>query len=139
MGLLAIVDQLRDELPVPDGVTRDATGHRPARFDAGRLYVWPVSDARKPEGDGSIDKSAFSLGLALTLATDEASEEVRERAISVALDDAGDAIAAWVRDHRADELLWDNLQVDAYDYAALHGLEHRGITMEISGEREVMS
>jgi len=104
------------------------------------LYVWPAADRRGVEGDGSVDDSRFTVELAYTLATDETPDTGRDRDISEALDDAADAIAAWVRDHRArEDALWHHLQVDSIDFDELKGLEHRGVRMTLSGMREVMS
>ncbi len=139
MGMLGVVDVIRAALPVGTGVTRDTSGARPPEYEADTLYAWPGVDRRAVEGDGSVDDSRFTVELAYTLATDETPDTGRERAISVALDDAADAIAEWVREHRArEDALWHHLQVDSIDFDELKGLEHRGVRLTLSGMREVM-
>lgn len=139
MGMLGVVDAILDALPVGTGVTRDTSGARPPAYQADMLYVWPGVDRRAVEGDGSVDDSRFTVELAYTLASDETPDTGRERAISEALDDAADAIAEWVREHRArEDALWHHLQVDSIDFDELKGLEHRGVRLTLSGMREVM-
>lgn len=139
MGMLPIVDAIRAAVPVGSGMTRDTTGSSPIEFAAGTLYAWPGKDRRDVVGDGSVDDSRFTVELAYTVAADEDLDVGRTRAVSDALDDAADAIAEWVREHRArEDALWHHLQVDSIDFDELKGLEHRGVRMTLSGMREVM-
>lgn len=139
MGMLPVVDAIRAAVPGGGGMTRDTTGSRPIEFAPGTLYAWPGTDRRVVEGDGSVDDSRFTVELAYTVPAEEDLDVGRARAVSEALDDAADAIAAWVRDHRArEDALWHHLQVDSIDFDELTGLEHRGVRMTLSGMREVM-
>lgn len=137
MAMLPIVDAIRATVPVGAATTRDTTGSRPAEYWPDMLYVWPGTDRRVVEGDGTVDDSRFTVEIAYTMATDENPDTGRDRTVSEALDAAADDIAEWVRANRANEL-WHHLQVEQIDHDELKGLEHRGVRMTLSGMREVM-
>ena len=138
MAMLPIVDHIRANATVPAGTARDTAAAAPAAYVADTFYAWPGVDRRVVEGDGTVDDSRFTVELALTVAADETPDVGRDRAVSVALDDGADDLAAWVRGNRANEL-WDHLQVDQIVYDELRGLEYRGVRLTLSGFREVTS
>lgn len=138
MGMLDVVDTIAAAVPVGTGITRDGTGARPAKYEPDTLYAWAVRDRRDVEGDGSVDDSRFTVSLAYTVASAEDADTGRDRDVSEALDDAADAIAEWVREHRArEDGKWHHLQVDEIDLVGLHGFDYRGVLMTLSGMREV--
>ena len=128
---LAVIDALRDVMPLPDGVTADETAALPAKYLAGHLYAWPDTglpqkleerNGRWPEADLRV---RFLLAIA-NRAEQRGAVESRARSVT-------DALATWLDDaHAAIEAaarsaLWWDCYIEAVKYDAVRSIEVRGI------------
>jgi hypothetical protein len=137
VSVVAIVDEVRDGVPLPAGATRDDAAAPPLKHFAQTLYAWAVRETRRPDGTGALDEGVFRLRVEYAAAgTGEESRSARDRATSVALDEAADAMADWVRLHRTGAT-YEHLQVDAIDYDTLRTLDFRGFALDVSGYRQI--
>lgn len=137
MGLLAIVDAIVADVPIPDGTVRDITGADPSPYEAGMLYGWPSVDRFVPDGTGGMDEARFTLRLAVCVDAAEGPGLPRDRDVSEVLDAAVVAIRGWVAGHRASGGLWEWLQLDAANYDDIRGSDYRGVRLDLSGYREL--
>lgn len=138
MGMLAVVDRIVADVPVPTGTTRDGAASMPSPFLADTLYGWPLVEARRPTGD--LDRSDFGVRLALIASAPEGPGLLRSREVSELLDDGSDAIAAWVLANRigptvGDVSLWGQLRVARIDHDALRLTDARGVLIDLAGWR----
>lgn len=128
---VAVIDALRDAMPLPDGVTADDTCALPAKYLAGHLYAWPDTglpqqlverNGRWPEADLRV---RFLLALA-NRGEQRGAVESRARGVS-------DALASWLDDAHtaiADEArssLWWDCYIEAVKFDAVRSIEVRGI------------
>lgn len=145
MAIAPLVDAIRTAVPVPTGVERIDSLSEPVRFVPDRCYAWAMSETLAEMGGGELDEGQFRIAIVVTLASSEQALGEGDRAISLALDAAMDAVGDWVRAHRADTTdprLWEDLQVAsiAYDLrGGVRGFEYRGHRAELNGYRQISS
>lgn len=141
--MVPVVDAIRGAVPVPAGMTADDTCSEPIDYAPNTLYAWPEVEQLIPEGTGPADDSNFTVMLALSFATTEATTQHPQRTVSVSIDDATDAITAWVRANRTKDdgngkVLWEGLQA-AIQYGGLRGFRGRGVRVRLNGRRVVVT
>lgn len=141
MGLLAVVDRIVAQVPVPSGTARDTAAAAPSPFEAGTLYGWATQEIREPTGDATIERGDFAVRLAITVAAAEDPGQPRDRTVSVALEAAAEDIAAWVVANRIGPALddgthlWGHLRVARIEPDAIRGDAYRGHFIDLTGWR----
>jgi hypothetical protein len=134
-----LVDALVAVVPIPTGAVRDTSCAEPIKYEADRVYGWPMPETFVEESP-EMDRDNFTVAIAVTASSTEDSTQVPDRTVSLALGAAADAITDWVRGNRQDHAhtpqLWDDLQARVM-WPGLRGFGWRGVRVELSGYRFV--
>lgn len=134
MTVMPVTDALLAVLPVPAGVTKDRSAAAP-RGDpaANRLYCWPrpIAPHRLEEADGRWEEALLHVRLALTMFGENEEQGAQpDRDVSVALDNAVDAIVAAIAANRMHDL-WYDLYVEGISYNAVRTFTVRGHVVDL--------
>lgn len=133
MTAVAVIDAIRDLMPLLDGMQADETVSEPAKSLPGRLYAWPrrLSPQKLEEANGRWDEADLRLRLLFTVAAKGESRVMnRARDISVALDDLADQVHTIVAANRRHPFWWD-LYVDNVVYDAVRSFDARGVGLDL--------
>lgn len=136
MTYIPVVDALRGLLPTGEQVVKDDSAAAPRKFRPYRLYVWPrriaAQDLEERHGQWE-DGAELRLRIAYSLPGEgEEHAEQPNREVSIALDDAIDAIVAAIRAHRRHDLWW-SADIERVEYDAV-----RTFDVRVSGVDVVM-
>lgn len=130
----ALVDEVRDGLPLPDGSLRDDSLAPPVHRLPHTLYAWPVDDTMSAQGtgDGSMDESTVRVRLEYCAApAGEEAFSLRDRATSLALDDAAGAVVEYFRNGHRTGATYESALVDRVTLDTVRTLDFRGFAVEL--------
>lgn len=137
--VVPVVDEVVAGVPIPTGGARDANAAPPIQRAPRTLYGWAVDDtyALTGTGDGSLDESTVRVRLEYCHApgaeatTGEEAQRDRERAVSVALDDAAGAVVAWFRGGHRKGTTYEAALVERVTLDTVRTLNFRGFAVDL--------
>lgn len=138
--VLAVVDEVVAGVPIPAGATRNDDAAPPIHRQPKTLYGWSVDDTYSASGtgDGSLDESTVRMRLeyCASPAGEEASDS-RDRATSVALDNAAGAVVAYFRHGHRTGTTYESALVERVTLDTVRTLDFRGFAVELRLTRQL--
>ena len=123
-----------------DATKRDDSLSRPAEYEPGVLYVWPIDDDLTEGGDSSLDDGIFRVAVAwATDAEQEHADLERHRATALLIKARRDLVREWIRTHRTAATFggtsYDDLQLRRVSYLELFTHRTRGFLATLEAQQ----
>ena len=133
MTAVAVVDAVRDLMPLLDDMVADDTVSEPAKILPGRLYIWPrrLAPQKLEEANGRWSEADVRMRMLYTVGSKGETRVLsRSRDISVALDDLVDQAHEVVVANRRHPFWWD-LYIDNVIYDLVRSFDVRGVGLDL--------